>query len=117
MYVQQATGLRLGHILQSVASVITALVIALAASWILTFVAFSVLPFLVIAALVQTKLLQGRSNRNKLLTAESAKTANEAIDNIRTVASLGLEDKFIKMYQEQLHPPFMYDLYDFLLKE
>ena len=60
--------------------------------------------------IAQIKLLQGRSAANKLLTAESSKTANEAIDNIRTVASLGIEAEFLEIYEEQLYAPFMYEL-------
>ncbi len=60
-----------------------------------------------VIGIAQIKLLQGRSNKNKLLAAESSKTANEAIDSIRTVASLGIEDKFLEIYEDQLRPPFM----------
>ena len=81
--------------------------IALEASWLLTIVLFCVFPFFVIMGVAQIKLLQGRSNKNKLLSGESSKTANEAIDNIRTVASLGIEDKFNNIYEQQLRPPFM----------
>ena len=83
--------------------------IALQASWLLTLVLFSVFPFFVLVQIAELKFFQGRSNKNKQLIVESSKTANEAVNNIRTVASLGLEDKFNKMYQEQLHPPFMYE--------
>ncbi len=104
---KNVTGLRLGTVLQTVAGVLAALTIALEASWLLTFVLFCVFPFFVVIGIAQIKLLQGRSNKNKLLAAESSKTANEAIDSIRTVASLGIEDKFLEIYEDQLRPPFM----------
>ena len=103
----QVTGLRLGTVLQTIAGVIAALVIALEASWLLTFVLFCVFPFFVVIGIAQIKLLQGRSNQNKELTGESSKTANEAIDNIRTVASLGIENDFLTIYEDQLYLPFM----------
>ena len=80
--------------------------IALEASWVLTLVLFCVFPFFIVMGIAQIKLLQGRSNRNKELAAESSKTANEAIDNIRTIAALGLENNFLELYQTQLLPPF-----------
>lgn len=61
-----------------------------------------------VMGIAQIKLLQGRSNRNKELAAESSKTANEAIDNIRTIAALGLENEFLELYETQLLPPFRY---------
>ena len=102
----QATGLRLGTVLQTIAGIITALVIAFEAAWLLTLVLFACFPLLVGVGYLQIRLLKGRSIRNKELTAESGKTANEAIDNIRTVASLGIETKFYDIYNEQLKPPF-----------
>lgn len=76
------------------------------ASWILTLVLFCLFPIYTATALIKIKLLGGRSKRNKELGAESAKTANEAIDNIRTVAALGLEREFLELYQNQLLPTF-----------
>ena len=55
---------------------------------------------------LQVRFLRGRSIKNKELMVESGKTATEAIDNIRTVASLGAEDKFYNRYSELLKPPF-----------
>ena len=105
--IPQATGLRLGTVLQTISGILAALIIALEASWLLTLLLFCVFPFFVLLGIAQIKLLQGRSNKNKQLAGESSKTGNEAIDNIRTVASLGIEEDFLCIYQEQLRPPFM----------
>ena len=44
--------------------------------------------------------------QNKEALEESGKTATEAIENIRTVASLCQEDRMLVLYKEQLDPPY-----------
>ena len=85
---------------------VTAVVIAFEASWLLAIVLFVCFPFLASVSFLQIRFLRGRSIKNKELMVESGKTATEAIDNIRTVASLGVEDKFYNHYSELLKPPF-----------
>ena len=90
--------------------VVVALVISLEASWFFTLVIFTYLPVWIIVNFVEAKLILGRSSQGKTLTAESSRTANEAINNIRTVASLGIEEMLTRIYQEQLYLPFKYNL-------
>ena len=98
--------MRLSTVLQLIAGLIAALVIALEANWLLGIVLFICFPVLFTVGFIQNKLLQGRSARNKEHMEESGKTASEAFDNIRTVASLGVEDHLLRHYEELLRPPF-----------
>jgi ABC-type multidrug transport system fused ATPase/permease subunit len=85
---------------------ITAVIIAFTASWLLSIVLFACFPFIVAVGFFQIRLLRGRSAKNKELIGESGKIATEVIDNIRTVASLSIEDKFYNQYNDLLKPPF-----------
>ena len=96
----------MGTTLQTVAGSICAMVIAFEASWLLSIVLFFCFPLLVFVGYLQIKLQQGRSAKNKLLMEESGKTSVEAIDQIRTVSSLGMELKFSERYNELLKTPF-----------
>ena len=93
--------------LQLAAGLIVALVIALEANWLLGLILFICFPFLATVSFFQIKILQGRTAKNKELMEECGKTASEAIENIRTVASLGVEERLNTYYEEQLWPPFL----------
>ena len=102
----QATGIRLGTIIQTACGLIAATVIAFSASWELTLVLMFAFPVLAVAGYFQIRLLRGRAQKNKKRMEESGQTAVESIDNIRTVAGLGVELRFYNKYSNLLHGPF-----------
>ena len=85
---------------------IAAVVIAFEASWLLAIVLFICFPVLACVGYLQIVLQKGRTVKSKKLFAESGKTAVESIENIRTVVSLGIEDKLHAQYANQIKPPF-----------
>lgn len=82
------------------------MVIAFEASWLLSIVLFFCFPLLASVGYLQIKLQQGRSSKNKHLMEDSGKTSVEAIDQIRTVSSLGVELKFARHFEELLRPAY-----------
>ena len=96
----------MGYVLQLVFGLIASIIFAFEASWLLSIVFLMSFPLASLSMFIQFRSIRGRSIKNKELLAESGKTATEAIDNIRTVASLGAEDKFYNHYSELLKPPF-----------
>ena len=54
---------------------------------------------------VQMLQLAGTMGKMKKIYEEAGKTASESIENMRTVASLNLEDIFIRKYRESLKYP------------
>ena len=85
---------------------ITAITIAFASSWELTFVLVLCFPLLGAFTYLELRLLAGRTAKNKKKLEESGKTAVESIDNVRTVVSLGIEDKLVAKYNDLLQYPF-----------
>lgn len=85
---------------------IAAIVIAFTASWELTLVLVVIFPILGSAAYLQFRSLRGRSQKNKKKLEGSGRTTVESIENIRTVAGLGVEERFFSTYVEQLKGPF-----------
>ena len=67
-------------------------------------------PVLAVAGYFQIRLLAGRSQKNKKRMEQSGQTAVESIDNIRTVAGLGVEPRFYTKYYDLLKGPFRYVL-------
>ncbi|XP_065930084.1 ATP-dependent translocase ABCB1 isoform X2 [Magallana gigas] len=100
------SGARLGSIVQSIANLGTAFVIAFIYGWKLTLVIIAFLPFIMIAGALQMKLLQGVAGQNKEALEEAGKTATESIENIRTVASLTKEEKMVDNYRSLLIGPY-----------
>ena len=65
-----------------------------------------VFPIIGAVAYLQFRSLRGRSEKNKKKLEGSGKTTVESIENIRTVAGLGVEERFFSTYVEQLRGPF-----------
>ncbi|CAC5401935.1 ABCB1 [Mytilus coruscus] len=105
--VQGAAGARLGSLVQNVANMGTAIVIAFIYGWQLTLVIFAFLPFIAIGGALEMKILQGVAGQNKEALEGAGKIANEGIENIRTVASLTKEEKIHQLYIENLRPPYV----------
>lgn len=102
----QGTGIRLGAVLQTVFGLIAAIIIAFEASWELSFIMIVAFPILGTVAFFQIRLLAGHAKKNKKRLEASGQTAVESIDSIRTVAGLGVEDKFFNKYTDLLAGPF-----------
>ena len=102
------TAIRFGVLSKLVSSIVTALVIGLVASWQLALLMMICFATVAVSSFLQLKLIQGRSNKNKELLENSAKTASEAFRNSRTVIGLGLGDRFCQTYNEKLDSPFRY---------
>ncbi|XP_064648001.1 ATP-dependent translocase ABCB1-like isoform X1 [Lineus longissimus] len=102
--VQGATGVRLGSILQSISNMGTALIISFIYGWKLTLVILAFVPFIAVGGFVEMKIMAGVSNKDKEAVEDAGKVAIEGISNIRTVAQLTKETKFMDLYAAGLTP-------------
>ena len=100
--IQGATGTRIGLIVQVITSIVLSMALSLIYCWKLALVSGIFVPVVLVSAMIATK--QGMNN-NVLKTeavGRSAQLASEAVTNIRTVASLGVEDAVHSRYMESL---------------
>ncbi|XP_029461537.1 bile salt export pump isoform X2 [Rhinatrema bivittatum] len=104
--VQGATGSQIGMIVNSLTNIGVALIIAFYFSWKLSLVIVCFLPFLTLSGALQAKMLTGFANKDKNAMEAAGRISNEALTNIRTVAGLAKEKRFVEMYEEQLEAPY-----------
>ncbi|XP_077454038.1 ATP-dependent translocase ABCB1-like [Stigmatopora argus] len=104
--VQGVTGVRLATLVQNVANMGTALILAFVFGWELTLLVLFLVPILAVAGKVEMELLAGQAAEDKKELEKAGKIATDAIENIRTVASLTREPTFESLYHKNLLIPY-----------
>ncbi|XP_058257445.1 bile salt export pump isoform X3 [Hemibagrus wyckioides] len=104
--VQGATGSQIGMILNSLTNIGVAIIISFYFSWKLSLVIICFLPFLALSGGFQAKMLTGFAKQDKQAMEAAGQISGEALNNIRTIAGLGKERKFVEMYEAQLEAPY-----------
>ncbi|XP_061383690.1 ATP-dependent translocase ABCB1-like [Danaus plexippus] len=102
--VQGATGQRIGTVLQAIGTFSFALGVSLYYEWRLGLVALAFVPFIAAVLYKQGRMVTAESFGTAKTMEKSSKIAVEAVANVRTVASLGREQTFLKDYATQLLP-------------
>ncbi|GMF37045.1 unnamed protein product [Phytophthora lilii] len=96
-----------GRVVQVVFTFVAALVISFAlGSWLLTLVLLTVFPFLVMGQAARGKHMKTAGGLSDELSDVGAQ-ASEALSNIRTVASLGLEKTLTSKFSDLLDEPLV----------
>ncbi|KAF8767736.1 ATP-dependent translocase ABCB1 like protein [Argiope bruennichi] len=103
--VQGATGSRISTLLQSLSTLIASIVLALSYNYKIGLVVLAFVPVVLIGAYFEGRVVSSDSKKEKKGTEEASKVAIEAIESIRTVASLHEEHTFYKQYHDALLGP------------
>ncbi|XP_048341989.1 bile salt export pump isoform X2 [Sphaerodactylus townsendi] len=104
--VQGATGTQIGMIVSSLTNIGVAIIIAFYFSWKLSLVILCFLPFLALSGAIQSKMLTGFASQDKKAMEITGRISSEALSNIRTVAGIGQEKKFIDAFEKELEIPY-----------
>ncbi|XP_060190921.1 ABC transporter B family member 9-like [Lycium barbarum] len=102
--IRNMVGDALATIVQNVSTVVTGIVIAIIANWILALITLAIMPLLVVGY-IQIKLLQESNPDAELMNEEASQVANDAIGSITTVSSFCSEEKVMEMYQRKSEGP------------
>ncbi|XP_075245466.1 ATP-dependent translocase ABCB1-like isoform X2 [Convolutriloba macropyga] len=99
--IQGASGFRLKTIVESMAGLLTGLVVAFIFGWQLALIIIALVPIIGFAAGIQMKFANGFSVSNESQKGE-AQVVTESISSIRTVQSLNLEKRLSTLFVESL---------------
>ena len=102
----QATGSRIGTLIETAVGLLIAVIIAFVFSWLLTLVILGLVPFLILAGAIHTKAVTSRVSKNKKFIENAGKIVVDSTSNIRTVASLTAEDNFFREFHRELSVPY-----------
>uniref|UniRef100_A0A1X7UDM9 Uncharacterized protein n=2 Tax=Amphimedon queenslandica TaxID=400682 RepID=A0A1X7UDM9_AMPQE len=108
--VQGATGSRLGTLIETFVGMFASIIIAFVYSWMLTLVLIGFVPVFIISGILEVKALTGHAGDNKKALEQAGKIAVDTIENMRTVASLGVEIKFYTAYNTEIKGPYKKNL-------
>uniref|UniRef100_T1J7D2 ABC transmembrane type-1 domain-containing protein n=1 Tax=Strigamia maritima TaxID=126957 RepID=T1J7D2_STRMM len=97
-----ATGIGLGILLQAIGALGISLIIALILVWKQALVSSIMIPFICLATFLESKFISGELVLEMKDQEISAHIAIEAISNIKTIASLCVENIFFEKYKESL---------------
>jgi len=101
-HVQGATGSRIGSVVQSLTTIVGGIGLSMYYNAKLGAVALVFVPFVIFATYYQMRLMTGHNISEKKAVDDASKIAVQAVGNIRTVASLCKERRFVEMYRETL---------------
>uniref|UniRef100_A0A3Q2QLL1 Bile salt export pump n=1 Tax=Fundulus heteroclitus TaxID=8078 RepID=A0A3Q2QLL1_FUNHE len=104
--VQGATGSQIGMIVNSLTNIGVALIMSFYFSWKLTLLILCFLPFIALSGGFQAKMLTGFAKQDKQAMESAGQVSGEALNNIRTIAGLGMERSFVEKYEAHLDSPY-----------
>ncbi|GIY93917.1 ATP-dependent translocase ABCB1 [Caerostris extrusa] len=103
--VQGATGSRVSTLLQSLSTLCASIALALRYNIKIGMLVLAFIPFVLVAAYCEGRVVASDTEREKKGTEAASKVAIEAIESIRTVASLHEEHTFYKQFHDALLDP------------
>ena len=95
------TGPTFGGIIQACGGLVAGLIIAFINCWQLSLVVLGTVPLMGAAGYLQLRSLQGYGQASKKDYEDAGQICCEAIENIRTVVTLTLEERMISMYDKR----------------
>ena len=104
--IKQAFDINVGHAYRSTIAVLVSIVIAFIMSWVVALVVLPAFPLMILGGYIQLVLTKRYTDQRNGLIEDSAKVAIEAIENVYTVATLGIETRLVRKYDDLLELPF-----------
>ncbi|XP_067418187.1 ATP-dependent translocase ABCB1-like [Emydura macquarii macquarii] len=104
--IKGATGSRIGLFTMTVCTLLTAVIIAFVYDWRLTLLILGCIPIIIATNAIRMSSVAGHASKDQKALEEAGRISTEAVENIRTVASLTSEDAFYARYNASLNGPY-----------
>ncbi|XP_043397021.1 ATP-dependent translocase ABCB1 isoform X2 [Chelonia mydas] len=104
--IKGATGSQLGLFTKAACTLLTAIIIAFVYEWRLTLLILACIPFIIASNAIRLRSVAGHVLKDRKALEEAGRISIEAVENIRTVASLTSEDAFCERYSASLNGPY-----------
>nr|ASM90199.1 multidrug resistance 5 [Sesuvium portulacastrum] len=103
--VRGLVGDALGLLVQNIATLVSGLLIAFLANWLLSLIILVLIPLIGLNGYLQIKFMQGFSTDAKKKYEEASQVATDAVGSIRTVSSFCAEEKVMQLYEKKCEAP------------
>ena len=104
--IKQAFGVKVGHVYKSIIAGFLSIIIAFVMTWVVALIILPAFPLMILGGFIQLVLTKRYTDQRNGLIEDSAKVAIEAIENVYTVATLGIETRLVRKYDDLLKLPF-----------
>ncbi|XP_038244655.1 ATP-dependent translocase ABCB1-like isoform X2 [Dermochelys coriacea] len=104
--IKGATGSRLGLFTKAACTLLTTIIIAFVYDWRVTLFILACIPFIIASNAIRLSSMAGHISKDQKALEEAGRISIEAVENIRTVASLTSEDAFYERYSASLNGPY-----------
>jgi ATP-binding cassette subfamily B (MDR/TAP) protein 1 len=99
------SGSTFGNVFAICISIVVAVIVSNIFAWKIAFVCMATLPILLASGFMQLRMLARYEERHQNAFSMATLLATEAIESIRTVAVLSLEDEYMESFSRLLAPP------------
>ncbi|KAL6703326.1 hypothetical protein ACN47E_009744 [Coniothyrium glycines] len=100
------SGVILGTVCSIATSVLGGMVLAHIVAWRIAVVLLAAVPIMLLAGFLRLRILAMAEEHHQTAYNDAAALASEATSSIQLVASFGLEEHFLKQYQEAVRKPY-----------
>eukprot|EP00168_Porphyra_purpurea_P020842 TRINITY_DN893_c0_g1_i1.p1 TRINITY_DN893_c0_g1~~TRINITY_DN893_c0_g1_i1.p1 ORF type:complete len:1344 (-),score=525.06 TRINITY_DN893_c0_g1_i1:346-4377(-) len=103
--VKGLTGDAAGSIIMMLGAVGVGIVIGLVSCWRVALIVLAVMPGVALGGYLEVQQMTADDSKSRAFFAQAGQIASEAIDNVRTVTSLGVQKHFLAKYLKELEGP------------
>ncbi|KAL8062072.1 hypothetical protein ABFX02_02G122900 [Erythranthe guttata] len=104
-FIRALVGDALALVVENASALVIGLAIAFEACWQLAFIVLAMVPLLFLNGYAQMNSIKGFSRDAKLMYEEASQVVNDAVGNIRTVASFCAQERVLEMYTKKCEGP------------
>lgn len=105
--VKGLTGDSAGAIIMMLGAVGVGIIIGLVSCWRVALIVLAIMPGVALGGYLEVQQMTADDSKSRAFFAQAGQIASEAVDNVRTVTSLGVQKHFLAKYMKELEGPVL----------